>query len=320
MPNRLILNYDQDVVANHITFWSGFSLGLGTETEWERVTPYYNCPDEVEHGTRPTTMTASYEDGVTTLTMSGKSGSCTWEEEPPASCGTGGFLRIVETFDFIALISPTGNPFDGSRSAGDYDVWEDYIYLQNDPNPVNYNLANPAYPGAVGERIGKHFGKCTFLNTDGAVHCEGSMYIDHPDIGKGSISIQGGAPIQINDFGTYLGGEIQFTVTGGTGTFLGIYGEVSPAIQPFMTNPDGHADTPFPPFAYPVPGLDMFLGITYTIGLNCPPAPKAAKSPKAMPKMPKATKAPTGAKATKGGEAPKAEKAMKVKKAPKLRR
>ena len=39
--------------------------------------------------------------------------------------------------------------------------------------------------------------------------------------------------------------EVQFTVTGGTGSFAGVSGVVSPGIQPFTMDPDDVADTPY---------------------------------------------------------------------------
>ena len=94
---------------------------------------------------------------------------------------------------------------------------------------------------------------------------------------------------------TYVGGEVHFAVTGGTGSFTGVSGVVSPGIYPFtMDPPDDVADTPFPDFIYPLPGnRDMFLSITYDINLTChgetTKAPK--KSPKEEPKS-KKVKAP----------------------------
>jgi len=293
MPNTLFLDYDKEIVANHIVMWSGFPLGEATATEYTLETPFYNCADDVKYGTRAKKFESKVEGGYTTVSISGQTSTCSWEA-PPAPCKSG-ILRIGETFDFIQQVSVDGvvdltpGVF---RDAGDYDVWDDNIFLFQDPDPTGYNVANPAYPGSLIKKIGKHYGKCTYVGPTHASHCEGSMYIDHPDVGKGIISIMGGSPVAIGDFPSYMGGEVQFTVTGGTGSFTGASGVVSPGIQPFTMDPDGVGAEAYPSFAYPLPGnTDLFLAISYDINLTCPNNKSAKKAGKQQKNAKKASKA-----------------------------
>jgi len=147
-------------------------------------------------------------------------------------------IQIVETFDSITSMcmdtQRTRNPDTSNgcagaqRLAGDFDVWDDAIYLM--APPTDQPPESPCdVTGQLTQRLGTHRGRCAWVG-DSANHCEGTMSIDHPDYGKGDISIMGQSPIPIGDFAP-TNPDIRFTITGGTGDFEGAYGSVTPGLQ-----------------------------------------------------------------------------------------
>uniref|UniRef100_A0A7S1ZJ24 Uncharacterized protein n=1 Tax=Trieres chinensis TaxID=1514140 RepID=A0A7S1ZJ24_TRICV len=148
-------------------------------------------------------------------------------------------VQIVETFDFVQMMCvdesrpvERGDLSNGcagaKRLAGDYDVWDDYTYLMGpptDPRPA----PTPLIQGQLIERLGRHRGRCSWVG-DSANHCEGTMVIDHPDYGTGTITIMGQTPKPILSL-LPTNPEIAFTISGGTGDFEGAYGSATPGFQ-----------------------------------------------------------------------------------------
>eukprot|EP00527_Entomoneis_sp_CCMP2396_P001483 CAMPEP_0198140266 /NCGR_PEP_ID=MMETSP1443-20131203/3457_1 /TAXON_ID=186043 /ORGANISM="Entomoneis sp., Strain CCMP2396" /LENGTH=247 /DNA_ID=CAMNT_0043802639 /DNA_START=91 /DNA_END=834 /DNA_ORIENTATION=- len=118
----------------------------------------------------------------------------------------------------------------GLRTAGDFDVFVEEIYLSDDTGEVfplgppgsglDFEIWNPV------ELVGTHSGTISYLlnevSTGGPFPTSPSgivsnMVIDHSELGTGSLAIQA--------FGTVLGIGV-FSIVGGTDDFAGAYGVI----------------------------------------------------------------------------------------------
>lgn len=77
IPYLLMLNYDKEVIGNHVLIWSGFANGEGTEAgnSFSKETPSYNCQTE-DKNFLPTLTTVDYVDGATVTSISGPLTDC----------------------------------------------------------------------------------------------------------------------------------------------------------------------------------------------------------------------------------------------------
>ena len=239
MPNRFILNYDQETIADHVVMWAGFSLGFANSTSYEVNTPRYNCLEEPKYSSLPKKTTATTDNSTTTVTMYGTTNECaTIPKTEPCGRTT---LRFAETFNLLtAMLLNENSALGGTRFAGDYDTWSDDLFVFEEPPAETYGFGSFAAPAKLKRKVGRHYGRCAYVDSV-TQQCEGTMYIDDNEIGHGSITIMGATPIPLGQFAPY-NPEIEFTISGGTGDWVGAYGSVRPGVIPFMADPDDFSD------------------------------------------------------------------------------
>jgi len=76
IPYTLFLNYDKEIIGNHVLVWAGFSEGYGED--FTKETPNYNCKTE-EKGYYPTQTKVQYVDGRTVVSIEGPINDCSGE-------------------------------------------------------------------------------------------------------------------------------------------------------------------------------------------------------------------------------------------------
>ena len=76
IPITLFLNYDSELVAYNVAFWSGFAEGYGTN--FKKDYPNYNCQTE-DKAYYPTSTSVDYIDGTTIVSITGPITDCSGE-------------------------------------------------------------------------------------------------------------------------------------------------------------------------------------------------------------------------------------------------
>ena len=265
IPQHLLLNYDGELVANHVIMWSGFSKGLSRGYKFTRELNFDDAKDTSGKSCRPdklknmaSAMTTEYnpDTGRTTVTARGRLKDCSGPSftkvidhsegdgavpEPEGTCGHKRF-SILESPTFIKRMKFENSSAAALHRAGDYDVYQDFFFTWEEiTDPYNGYMMNtiPAFPTFVpfGLVVGKP------LEIAG-VH-SGIVNFIRDETGQGPSALGGGsnvivaADIKFNHtkygHGTIKAwgycdvfGEGEFSITGGTGDFEGAYGTIKP--------------------------------------------------------------------------------------------
>ncbi|KAL7483469.1 hypothetical protein ACHAW6_009115 [Cyclotella cf. meneghiniana] len=109
-PLLLMVQYDSNIVANHIVIWGGLPLGQndpGSDFHWSKATEY-NCHDTQKYPTLPFNTTVDYvaTEGRTYISISGPTDECVesftemWDSTAPPTSKSGKAAKNSKTEKF----------------------------------------------------------------------------------------------------------------------------------------------------------------------------------------------------------------------------
>lgn len=267
VPQHLLLDYDGELIANHVILWSGFSKGLSRANKFTREFNFDDATDgsgnscqaaQFNNIARSVSTEYDPDTGRTTVTARGNLKDCSGDsftevidhsggdgETPKEDEGTCGHNRMsfLEAPVFIKNMKFADNATaDSLHMAGDYDVFHDNIFVWEEVTD-EYNSyfkdINPPYPlftpfgmvaGKLLELAGEHRGVAHFIRNEGAAG-PGALGGDSRSTALSDIKIDhpdyGSGTVKVFGFADVFG-EGTLSIVGGTGDFEGAHGTVKP--------------------------------------------------------------------------------------------
>jgi len=269
IPQHLLLNYDGELIANHVILWSGFSKGLSRGNKFTREFNFNDATDTQGNSCKAeqfdniaSSVTSEYnpETGRTTVTARGSLQDCSGpsftkvidhsngdgdvpDEDDKGTCGHQK-ITLLEAPTFIRDMKFAENANATSlRTAGDYSVFQDNIFtweeVVDDYNSYFKNM-NPPFPlftpfglkaGKLVELAGEHRGSGNYIRNEGAGG-PGGIGGFSPSTAVSDIKIDHPdyGSGTVKVFGySDVFGEGVLSITGGTGDFEGAYGTIKPS-------------------------------------------------------------------------------------------
>mmetsp|Transcript_886 Transcript_886/g.1171 ORF Transcript_886/g.1171 Transcript_886/m.1171 type:complete len:635 (+) Transcript_886:73-1977(+) len=261
IPQHLLLNYDGELIANHVILWAGFSKGLSRDNKFTRGFNFDDCTSE-QYDNIATSVTTEYDpdSGRTIVSAHGSLKDCSGEsftktvdysggddeddetEDDEGSCGHNK-ITLLEAPKFLkAMRFNDTDPNATLAYAGDYDAFQDEIFIfeeLTDAYNSYYSATNPPYPfftplglklGKLLEVAGEHRGTANYIR-DQTMAGPASLGGFSPSTASSDIKIDhpmyGTGTIKAFGYAENFG-EGVLAITGGTGDFEGAYGTVKP--------------------------------------------------------------------------------------------
>lgn len=261
IPQHLLLDYDGELIANHVILWSGFSKGLSRSNKFTREFNFDDATDANGNSCQASqfknianSVTTEYnpDTGRTTVTARGQLKDCSGasftkvidhsdgdgevpEDDFEGTCGHNR-MSFLEAPVFIKNMKFDENANATSlKKAGDYDVFQDNIFVWEEVTDENNSYMKeivPPYPlftpfglkaGKLLELAGEHRGIGQFIRDEGAAG-PGALGGDSRSTALSDIKIDHPdyGSGTVKVFGfSDVFGEGALSIIGGTGDFEG---------------------------------------------------------------------------------------------------